>query len=87
MNLLPDDPYMISGQELERLRANHRDVVETKRRTDARLRAALDGLQAIYTLCAARPANADPEAMLKAIYQMAGDSFEKATHEQPRNAR
>lgn len=67
--------------ENKRLRANHKDCVETKRRTETRLRAALDGLQAVYTLCAARPSNADPEAMLKAIYQMSGDAFEEATRE------
>lgn len=31
-------------------RANHKDVVETKRRTDERLRAALDALQKIYDI-------------------------------------
>lgn len=65
--------------EPARWKANHKNAVETKRRTGARLKVALQGLQEIYILCVARPENADPEAMLKAIHQIAGDAFEKAT--------
>jgi hypothetical protein len=35
---------------IKRLIANHRDVVETKRRTDERLRIALAALQSIYNI-------------------------------------
>lgn len=65
--------------EIARWKENHKTVVATKRGVEVRLRSALDGLQAIYTLCAARPENADPEAMLKAIHQIAGNAFDEAT--------
>ncbi len=87
MVMIPAETILMAEREAkDRALANHKDAVETKRRTDARLRAALEGLQAIYTLCAARPSNADPEAMLRVIYQMAGDAFEKATDETPRHS-
>ncbi len=35
---------------IKRLVANHKDVVETKRRTEERLRAALVALQSIYNV-------------------------------------
>lgn len=54
-----------SEEDIARLRANHRDCVETKRRTGERLKAALAALQKIYTI--------------------AGDGFEKATHDRPRS--
>jgi hypothetical protein len=56
-----------------RAEANHKDVVETKRITDARLKWALAGLQRIYN-----------EATETQIVEIAGEAFEKATHENPR---
>jgi hypothetical protein len=36
--------------EIARLRANHKDIVETKRGIEARLKTALAALQQIYTV-------------------------------------
>lgn len=54
--------------EVERLRLNHKDAVETKRRTDARLKWALAGLQRIYN-----------ESSDSRMAEIAGEAFEKAT--------
>lgn len=81
----PEDRVDHLERQIEIWKANHKDAINKKRGTEARLRAALDGLQAIYTLCVARPDNADPEAMLKAIHRIAGDAFEKATTDLPPN--
>jgi hypothetical protein len=61
------------NSELERLRANFKDVVETKRRTDVRLRIALAALQKIYD-----------KSTEDNISEIAGLAFEQATHENPR---
>lgn len=58
-----------------RAEANHKNVVETKRITDARLKWALAGLQRIYN-----------ESTETQIVEIAGEAFEKATHENPRRA-
>lgn len=65
--------------ENERLRLNHKDVVETKRGTDARLKTALAGLQQIYTVCG----DDAPSAFIR---QIAGEAFEAATKNLPRSA-
>lgn len=54
--------------EIERLRLNHKDAVETKRRTDVRLKWALAGLQRIYN-----------ESSDSRMAEIAGEAFEKAT--------
>ena len=56
--------------QIERLRCNHKDVVETKRRTDARLKWALAGLQRIYN-----------ESSDSRMAEIAGEAFERATSE------
>lgn len=63
-----------AADEVERLRANHKDVVATKRITDARLRIALAALQKIYD-----------ESCEDNITLIAGEAFEEATHETPRS--
>lgn len=61
--------------QVERLTANHKNVVETKRITDDRLRAALAGLQKIYD-----------ESTDDTISEIAGKAFDEATHERPRSS-
>lgn len=65
-----------AADEIERLRlqlaraqANHKDAVEGKRRTDARLRVALKALQEIY----------DDIESDNRIIKIAGDAFNAAT--------
>ncbi len=71
---MSDDP------ELERLRANHKDAVETKRRTNDRLKAAIAGLQQIYDTARDNDTDTcDHRMALKFIRLVAGDAFEKAT--------
>jgi hypothetical protein len=66
---------------IKRLRSNHKDVVKIKRRTDARLKAALAGLQQIYTVCKDNaPESCDARMALAFVCEVAGDAFEKATH-------
>lgn len=73
-------------EEIYRLRANHKDVVETKRGTDARLRVALAGLQQIYTVCGDNaPESCDHEKALAFVRQVSGDVFEAATNNVPRS--
>lgn len=72
--------------EIDRLRANHKDVVETKRGTDARLKVALAGLQQIYTVCGDNaPESCDHEKALAFVRQVSGDVFEAATNNVPRS--
>lgn len=61
----------------DRWKANHKDVVETKRGTDARLKVALAGLQEVYTVCGSTRA-------LAGVRQIAGEAFEVATKNLPR---
>ena len=65
----------LAAVAVERTTANHRDVVETKRRTDERLRVALTALQQLYLECE------DEEAR-----KLAGDAFNQATVEVPRSS-
>lgn len=44
------DMILAQLSEIKTLRANHKDVVETKRHTDERLRAALAALQKVYDI-------------------------------------
>jgi hypothetical protein len=75
--------------EAERLlkiaRLNHKNVVETKRITNERLKVAIAALQQIYDVC---KDNAAPtchhDMALNFVKQIACDAFEKATTEAPR---
>jgi hypothetical protein len=71
-------------REIKRLRANHRDVVEHKRGTSKRLKAALEGLQQIYDVCRDNVAESCNHRMaLDFVHQVAGAAFEKATRNLP----
>ncbi len=66
--------------ELNRLRNNHKDVVETKRRTDERLAIALEALQQIYTVCGDNVGEkCDHWMALNFVRDVASDGFERAT--------
>lgn len=62
----------------DRWKANHRDAVQTKRGIDKRLRVALAGLQKIYDM------SNDGTPFGNAIREVAGEAFERATHDVPR---
>lgn len=64
--------YIKLHADWERLRSNHKDAVETKRRTDARLKWALAGLQRIYN-----------ESSDSRMAEIAGEAFERATSPLP----
>ncbi len=66
--LYTSPPAVTGREELERVKANHRDVVAVKRSTDARLRIALSALQKIYD-----------ESCEDNISLIAGEAFNKAT--------
>jgi hypothetical protein len=72
----------ISDQQAEnkRLRNNHKDVVRTKRRTDARLKIALAALQQIYEVCKDNaPESCDARMALNFVQEVAADGFNRAT--------
>jgi hypothetical protein len=72
-------------RDADRWRANHKDAVETKRGTDARLRVTLAALQQIYDVCTDNaPESCNQRMALDFVRQVAGDAFEKATHDVPR---
>lgn len=61
-------------------KANHDSVVKTKRRSEARLRIALAGLQEAYDLCGENMyLDSDASLALSLVRQAVKDAFEKAT--------
>jgi hypothetical protein len=66
--------------ELERCKSNHKSVVESKRRTELRLKASLAALQQIYTVCNDNAGeNCDQRMTVNFIRDVACNAFEKAT--------
>lgn len=65
---------------LELATSNHKSVVESKRRTELRLRAALAALQQIYTVCNGNAGEGcDQRMTVNFIREVARDTFEKVT--------
>lgn len=81
-------PIAAEAQRVIRsLRANHKDIVEIKRGTDARLKASLAGLQQIYDVCKDNAAaSCHHDMALDFVRKVARDAFEKATNNLPRSA-
>ena len=74
-----------STEVAARWKANHKDAVQTKRGTDARLKVALAALQQIYDVCRDNGAGTCNHRMaLDFVDQLAGAAFDKATHNLPR---
>src|SRR6185312_5753149 len=73
-----------STEVAARWKANHKDAVQTKRGTDARLKVALAALQQIYDVCRDnRGETCNHRMALDFVDQLAGAAFDKATHNLP----
>lgn len=67
-------------EEAMRWRANHKNVVATKRGIEARLKTALAALQQIYDICKDNaPESCNQRMALAFVGEVAGDAFEKVT--------
>lgn len=71
--------------ELDRWKANHKEVVMLKRGVSLRLKDAVAALQQIYDICKDNSGEScDQRMALYFVRQIACDGFEKATRDLPR---